>query len=215
MADHTTPTLLGRLERTYSHIRLVARKLLSLAARPYPESTIDAIAESLTEKMYAHGHGIGIEEAKGLGLRAERMDSSIDSLVWQLFQEYEQALQLQTPDDREFYFQDQQGDVYEEPNAVGVFMETRDITYEFTGDISIRRTRQMPVPLNLNLSMPINLPAGISPTEIPQEVQNTLQRIQAEGAPEIQQIVEAEIARQSPVENIQQKMTGWMWRRTR
>ena len=30
LSEHLTPTLVGRMERIYSHIRLVARKFLSL-----------------------------------------------------------------------------------------------------------------------------------------------------------------------------------------
>ena len=177
LAEHLTPTLLGRLERTYSHIRLVARKLLSLARPPYSEASIDAISEALTEKMYAHGHGIGIDEASELGLRAERMDPSLDSLVWQLYLDYETALKLDTTDDPEGYFPDDATNSYQEPDAVGVFMESRDISYQFCGKIWLQRIRQMPSPLNLNINMPLNLPASTQPQDIPEELQQVIQQM--------------------------------------
>jgi Serine dehydrogenase proteinase len=60
LADSLTPPLLGRVERVYSHIRLVARKLLSLCQPPMEDTRVTAVIEALTEKSYAHGHGTDI-----------------------------------------------------------------------------------------------------------------------------------------------------------
>lgn len=57
LVSNLTPPLLGRIERVYSHIRLVARKLLSLARPPIDDRRVTAIIEQLTEKTYVHGHG--------------------------------------------------------------------------------------------------------------------------------------------------------------
>jgi len=54
LAEHLTPTLLGRMERIYAHIRLVARKLLSLCQPPLDDRSISAIVEALTERTYVH-----------------------------------------------------------------------------------------------------------------------------------------------------------------
>ena len=215
LAEHLTPTLLGRLERIYSHIRLVARKLLSLSRPPYAEATADAISEALTEKMYAHGHGIGIDEAHELGLRTERMESPLESLLWQLYLEYEEALKLETSADPESYFANDTDNVYEEPDAVGVFMESRDVGHSFAGKIQIRRMRQIPN-LNLNINMPLNLPPSITPQNIPAQVQQMVQQLlQQQALPEIKRMVEAEVARQAPVQGIQARMVGGAWRRVR
>ena len=213
LAEHVTPTLLGRLERTYSHIRLVARKLLSLPKPPYPEATIDAISEALTEKMYAHGHGIGVGEAAELGLKAEKMESPLDRLVWELYREYEVALKLGTTDDPEGYFQDETTNVYEEENAVGVLMESRDVSYKFGGKIHIQRIRQMPDSLSLNLSLPLNLPPSIQPESIPEGLQQIIRQILEEGVLEIRKMVEAEIAGQAPVQGSRGGWVGGVWSR--
>lgn len=213
LAEHVTPTLLGRLERTYSHIRLVARKLLSLPKPPYPEATIDAISEALTEKMYAHGHGIGVGEAAELGLKAEKMESPLDRLVWELYCEYEVALKLGTTDDPEGYFQDETTNVYEEENAVGVLMESRDVSYKFGGKIHIQRIRQMPDSLSLNLSLPLNLPPSIQPESIPEGLQQIIRQILEEGVLEIRKMVEAEIAGQAPVQGSRGGWVGGVWSR--
>ncbi len=215
LAEHLTPTLLGRLERTYSHIRLVARKLLSLVNPPYPEASIDAISEALTEKMYAHGHGIGVNEAAELGLRAERMEPSLESLVWQLYLDYEAALKLGTTADPEGYFPDNATNFYEESDAVGVFMESRDASHQFCGKIQLQRIRQAPNPLNLNISMPLNLPASIQPQDIPAELQQVIQRMLEQALPELQRMVESEIARQAPAQGSHARWIGGVWRQVR
>lgn len=213
LAEHVTPTLLGRLERTYSHIRLVARKLLSLPKPPYPEATIDAISEALTEKMYAHGHGIGVGEAAELGLKAQKMESPLDRLVWELYREYEVALKLGTTDDPEGYFQDETTNVYEEENAVGVLMESRDVSYKFGGKIHIQRIRQMPDSLSLNLTLPLNLPPSVQPESIPEGIQQIIRQVLEEGGLEIRKMVEAEIAGQAPVRGLRRGWVGGVWSR--
>ena len=215
LAEHLTPTLLGRLERTYSHIRLVARKLLSLASPPYHEASIDAISEALTEKMYAHGHGIGVDEAAELGLRAERMDSSLESLVWQLYLNYEAALKLDATADPEGYFRDDATNSYEESDAVGVFMESREVSHQFCGKIQLQRIRQIPSPLNLNINMPLSLPPSIQPENIPAELQQVIQQMLQQALPELQRMVESEIARQAPVQGLQAKWIGGGWKQVR
>ena len=64
-----------------------------------PERTISAIIETLAERVYAHGHAIGITEAKGIGLPVKPADDVLDGLMWQLLNEYEQDLKLLDPID--------------------------------------------------------------------------------------------------------------------
>ena len=215
LAEQVTPTLLGRLERIYSHIRLVARKLLSLPKPPYPESAVDVISEALTEKMYAHGHGIGVDEAIQLGLKAERMESALDRLVWELYLDYESELKLGTTEDPDGYFQNDEANVYEEEDAVGVLMESRGVSHQFSGKIRLQRIRQIPNPLNLNISMPLNLPTSIRPENIPEELQQVIQQMLQQAAPQLQRMVEAEIARQAPVQGRQGGWVGGVWKQTR
>ena len=192
----------------------MARKLLSLAEPPYSDASIDAIAEALTEKMYAHGHGIGLDEACQLGLHALRMEPTVESLVWEMYLGYEAGLRMDTTADPAGYFADGSTDVYEEPDAVGVFMESRDISYQFCGKIWIQRVREMPSPLNLNINMPLSLPAEMSPDDLSEQQKRAIQQIVEQAAPELRRIVEEEIARQSPVQDLRGGFSGGEWKRT-
>jgi len=213
LADHLTPTLLGRMERIYSHIRLVARKILSLRRPPLTESAINAIAETLTERMYAHGHGIGVEEATTMGLPVQRMGDQLEPLVWSLFLDYEEEMGLQTTADPHAYFADESTNRYELPDALGVAMDSRDLSHVFSGTIVIERTRQIPSPLNINLNIPLNLPPSVDPQSLPQDVQQALQQMVQQGGQQIQQMVQAEIAKQAPIQSVGTRWAGGVWKR--
>jgi hypothetical protein len=88
---------LGSVYRTHLHIRDVAQRMLQSHKKPLPERTITTIIETLAEKVYAHGHAIGLKEAKGIGLPVDAADDTLDGLMWQLLEQYEGDLKLLQP----------------------------------------------------------------------------------------------------------------------
>lgn len=213
LADHVTPTLLGRIERIYSHIRLVARKLLALCTPPLSESTINNIVDALTEKMYAHGHGISIEEAKSIGLFVKEMSPDIDRTVWELYLDYENELRLNTNPDPESYFTDDSSNVFEETDAIGVLMESIGLAHAFQGTIRMERVRKAVPQLNININFPMNLPPSIQPQQLQQQVQTAIQQMLQQAAQQLQGMIQQEIARQAPVEGVRSRWSGGMWRK--
>jgi len=77
LSSNLTPLTLGSVNRQYSHIRLVARKLLMSRKEKIEESRIGSVIEALTEKIYSHGHAIGRMEATELGLPVDRPDENL------------------------------------------------------------------------------------------------------------------------------------------
>jgi len=215
LSEHLTPTLLGRMERIYSHIRLVARKLLSLSNPPIPESTVSAIVDALAQKMFAHGHGIGLAEAKAVGLNAIDMGRPLEKLSWELYLDYEKALNLTSNPDARTYFKDDATNVNIEKDAIGAFLESTSSSYVFQGDIKLERIRKMPPQLNINLNLPINLPPGIQPQQLTQsaQLQTIIQQIIQQVGQQIERMVREEIAKQAPVEGIQQGWYGAQWKK--
>ncbi len=212
LAEHMTPTLLGRMERIYSHIRVVARKLLALCKPPLAEATITAIIEALTEKMYAHGHGISIDEAQLVGLRAEAMPPDVEKAVWDLYLDYENALALNANPDPYSYFLDDATNIYQETGALGVLMESAGLAHAFSGTIRIERVRKMPPQLNINLNFPLNLPPSVDPQKLPQQIQAIIQQMLQQPAQQLQGMIQAEIARQAPTEAVGVRWVGGTWR---
>ena len=75
------PLTLGSVNRQHHHIRLVARKLLTSRKEKLDEEKISSIIETLTEKIYSHGHAIGRREAKDIGLPVKYPDDEDDDLI--------------------------------------------------------------------------------------------------------------------------------------
>lgn len=214
LAEHMTPTLLGRMERIYSHIRVVARKLLALCRPPLAEATITTIIEALTEKMYAHGHGISIVEAESIGLRVESMPPDVEKVVWDLYLDYENDLRLNANPDPYSYFPDDATNVFEETGALGVLMESAGLAHTFQGTIRIERVRKMPPQLNINLNFPLNLPPSVQQQTLPQQVQVVIQQMLQQAAQQLQAMIQAEISRQAPIEAVKARWVGGTWQQS-
>jgi hypothetical protein len=122
-------------------------------------------------------------------------------------------MKLLTTADRSAYFTNDSQNVYEENDVPGVFMESCDMRYAFRGKVRIERIRRIPSPLNVNLSLPLNLPPSVNPQNLPQSVQQLLQQMVQQGGSQLQPLIEAEIARQSPVQGINARWVGGVWRR--
>ncbi len=143
LAETLSPTSLGQINRTHSHIRLVARKLLSLAKPQLDNVLINQIVESLAEKIYVHGHSIGVKEGKQIGIRVEEMDSELEKLCWQLYLIYEKMMKLNSPGSLEEYFHDELTDDYAEDYAVLGCIESLQLYHEFSGSFLLKRQREM------------------------------------------------------------------------
>ncbi len=210
LAQSLTPPLLGRIERVYSHIRLVSRKLLDLCKPPLEDRVVTAIIEALTEKTYVHNHGISREEAKQIGMQVEFLEGELEQIVWGLFCLYEDELKLKETHDVESLIPDHQ-DALEMPKTVAAFIESTEMSHGFIGTVIVRRVRKIPAQPTLNINLQLQLPPGIAPAQIPQEIQQTVQQLMTQGVQQLQEMVRQELIRQSPVERVERKLSGGAW----
>jgi hypothetical protein len=102
LADKVHPLALGHVKRSLSQSRMMAVKLLSQhmdAVRDKHE--IDEIVDKLTSKLYYHGHPINRIEAKDeVGIHTIELPSpDVESLMWDLYSEYETEMKMETPFD--------------------------------------------------------------------------------------------------------------------
>ena len=204
-----TPVILGQVQRAYSHIRLIARKLLALCRPPLEESRITEIVEALTEKIYLHGHGIGRKEAKELGLRVEEPDPQLEKLIWDLYLAYEELLKMRTTADAYAYLGE--ADEYREPDTIIACIESTEKFHVYKGELRIRRVRKLPPNPVINVNLNIQLPPGLRLEEIPARIQQEIQMILQRAASIIREQVIKELARQAMGERIERRLTGGMW----
>jgi len=209
LANYITPLTLGSVNRQDSHIKLVARKLLTSRNEKLDESKINSIVEILTEKIYSHGHAISRKEAQELGLPVEIPEEPLEVAIWSLYLEYERFLKLTDPLDPSVILTGKEEEHLEQiPIAI---IESENKTHVFTTKIDFKRKRQVPSNPQINLNLGLNLPPNIRPEEIPRQAQQILQQMINQIAQNVQQLVQQEIIRQSPEVGIDIKIYGGKW----
>jgi len=212
LAEYLTPPLLGRLERIYSHIRLVARNLLALHKPPFDDRQVTAITEALTERIYVHGHGIGRKEAREIGLDVAFLDEKQEAPIWALYQFYEEVFRLRESEDVDSYFP-AGSDSYERPETPVACIESAGQLHAFTGTLRAQRLRRVPPNPTINVNLAVNFPPNIQPGQLPPTIQQAIQQLLQQAVQQVNTLVAQELQRQSPVVGISARLSGGTWRK--
>jgi hypothetical protein len=209
LANYLTPLTLGSVNRQNSHIRLVARKLLTYKREKPEEAKINSIIETLTEKIYSHGHAIGRKEAQEIGLPVEIPSDELEEAIWKLYLEYEKIIRLNEPIDPLLTLVGK-----EEAHLDGIpiaLIESEKMLHVFRVQIDFKRKRQIPSNPQINLNIGLSLPPNIRPEDIPTNVQQILQQMINQIAQRLPQLVQQEIIRQSPETGVDIRPYGGKW----
>lgn len=210
LVDKTGALGLGEINRVHSHVRDVAKKLLSQVKPALDTAEITKIIESLTERTHIHGHSIGRQEARQMGLRIEDMDRGLEQLCWSLYLEYENHLKLHSYTDPNDFLEGGK-DEYSEDGAVIACIESENLHHEYSGTLVCRRIRQPGPQLNLTVSIPIQLPDGGQDSV--QSGKATLEQIQQDVTDRIARQIAEQIKAQMPTIGLEQSLTKRMWRK--
>jgi hypothetical protein len=209
LANNLTPLTLGSVNRQNSHIRLVARKLITYRREKLDEAKINSIIETLTEKIYSHGHAIGRKEAQEIGLPVEIPNEEIETTLWDLYLEYEKILKLNEPiDPLVVLYRKEEEHLEKIPIAI---IESENRSHIFDTQIDFKRRRQIPPSPQINLNVGLNLPPNVKVEEIPQQAQQILQQIIDQIIKDIPRLVQQEIVRQSPEAGVDIRTYGGKW----
>jgi len=210
LANNLSPLTLGSVNRQNSHIRLVARKLLTSRNKKLDEAKINSIVETLTEKMYSHGHAIGRREAEEIGLPVLIPSQELEDDLWKLYLEYEKVLQLNEPIDPLVRLANKETEHFTDiPIAV---IESENKSHIFKSQLDVKKRRQIPANAQINVNLNLSLPPHIQPDQIPQQVQQLLQQMMNQVTQGIPAIVQQELVRQSPDVGIEIRAFGGQWK---
>ncbi len=213
LTDRLDAVALGSIYRTHSHIRDVAKRMLTSRKEPGNQQATANIVETLAEKVYAHGHAIGVQAAKDLGLPAVPASSSLDDLLWNLLRDYEQEMKLLEPLDPAAVVAT--NDTYEE-DATLVVIETTATLHRFSGKLQVRAQRQIPQTLNvsLNLNVPLMVPPGQNLAGNEQALlQQLLQSAQQKVLEQAQVATQEALKAQAPMVGVEAALRGAKWSR--
>jgi Serine dehydrogenase proteinase len=215
LADRLDAVVLGNAYRTHLHIRDVASRMLRSRKDPANEQTMAAIIETLAERVYAHGHAIGLREADAIGLPVEAASDELDDLMWELMGDYEEHMKLLQPIDPIRAVE--ATDLYQESSSVALVESTWG-AHEFTGDVEIRAKRQMPPNMNVNLTLNLQLPAGVNANELPAALQQALRELMAQGQQALGQhavtAVQEAMKQQAPLAGVDAAFRAGKWEKT-
>jgi Serine dehydrogenase proteinase len=208
LTDRLDAVGLGNVYRTHLHIRDVALRMLQSHKEPVSERTMTTIIETLAERVYAHGHAIGLDEAKATGLPVEAADSDLDALMWELLNQYEDDMKLLEPLDPVTAVGDEE--VYTE-EAVTALIESTWGVHEHGGTIEVRARRQQPPNLNVAVNLNLNLPANLNP-QAQAAIQQLLQAAQQEIIQQAQQAVQEALRAQAPLIGVEAAFRAGRWK---
>jgi len=203
------PLTLGSVNRQHNHIRLVARKLLTSRREKLDEEKISTIVETLTEKIYSHGHAIGRREAKDIGLPVGYPDDDLEDLMWNLYLECEELLKLREPVYPEIVLKDR--DQLQMENIPIAVIESSKKLHIFKTHIELKKKRNIPPNPQININLGLQLPPGVGPQQMPQHMQQIMNQLLNQVSQMIPSIVQKEIERQSPVTGIEGRPYGGKW----
>lgn len=207
LAEKLSPWVVGSIYRTHSHIRVVARKLLASRSASTDEQRLGLIIESLAEKTYSHGHAVGRREAKELGLpvTAAADDPELDALLWSLLERYEADLEMRRPVDTDALLGSE--DEAESPLLLGI-VESSELTHAFRCTLKVRRVRQAPAQVGININLGVSLPPNLQPDQLMQQViQQALQQVQQA----VPALVKEQVRQQSPVLRVEARLQAGAW----
>lgn len=208
LADRLDAVELGSVYRTRSHIRDVAYRMLTSQQSPPKSRIIRAIVETLATRVYAHGHAIGINEARDIGLPVDAASRDEESAMWNLFCKYEEDLRLREPIDPIGIIQTQNR--ISDDLALAA-LESESTLFEFQGTLDVRAMRQMPPTLNVAL----NLNPQIPPNTSPNQIQAMMQQLMNQLLPAAQQAVNDALESQSPIIGVDVKFLHAQWTQLR
>lgn len=203
LVEKVGPLALGNLTRFYFHTRMVIEKLLQTHRNKVTDDKIQHISDNLTEKAYFHGHSINRKEARSdYQLKVNYPNQELEDLIWRLYLEYEQELNLLVPFNPEAILQQNNAENFIESGIKLAYIESTIKTDVCAVDYSISRKRQLPVNLNLNIN--VQIPPGVDPAAIPPQA---MQAIQAQ----LQQSVVNQILSQAPIIGVDVRNIGGGW----
>ena len=162
LSEEVHPIALGNVNRKHAQIRILADKLLRLHWTSEEEKArISQVVDQLARKLYSHTHALNRREAKeilGEDLVVEATEEE-QKLLWQLYEEYAQVLQL-----RETFCVDSlvaSGQVQQKQTMNGAFIDTEEQSLVFRSECLIGLSSRLPQ--GVQLQVPPGQPVPLIP----------------------------------------------------
>src|SRR5262245_52121602 len=187
LATKVHPLVLGSVSRLLQQTQLVALGLLRTRSTPFEEAKNQEIVRKLSSEIYSHRHTINRTEARaylGLDQVVDAESAGIDTSLWDLYRSYRDLFSFEVPFAPDEELEAADGEERTWSSLASVCIESENRIDLRLADIRVRRLRQIPPQVALNLQLgaiappAINiasLPAELDPAEITQLVHEIVQ----------------------------------------
>lgn len=204
------PGLIGKINRVHSHIRSVARKMLTSRSEgnALDEQKIQVIVETLAEKTQQHGHAINRHEAREIGLQIQFPKMTLENLIWRLYEEYEKLCRMRDSIQLETCIPD--GDEVAEEGVVVGAIESNKASHLCEGTHRATRKRELPQQLNMNLNFSIS---GVDPRKLPQNAKDIFDQIMAAIQNQAPALVQQEVQKHMPTVGVERQIRDLEWKK--
>jgi hypothetical protein len=162
--------------------------------------------DALVERSYSHDHAVTRNDAKALGLPIQFADSGIERAMWGLLEEYERLLEMRQPLDADELL-DRNVDEAALPQTMAI-IERTDVTWACRGILKLRRIRQAPPEITININF------GITRSEhMPQEpkLQEIVDQLARQVKANVPELVRQQLRDQSAVLRVDTRMRRSHW----
>ncbi|MBU1298580.1 MAG: hypothetical protein KKB77_05470 [Bacteroidetes bacterium] len=138
LVEKLHPLSIGNAYRAYRMAKLLTERLLSLHMDKTKEGQkIKKIINEITGDITIHAYPIDRDEAKELGLKIDAPKTSVEQLIWQLYEEYAIPMKLGQPfHATELLAGKEMADI----RHVGAYIESVDFSHQFTFTGKVQKT---------------------------------------------------------------------------
>lgn len=215
------PLALGQVNRLLEETKLVTSRLLTTRAHPFEEEANKEIVKKISSEIYSHSHAISRTEAinyVGLKQVKNSEEFGIENELWSLYEEYDKLFEFDSPFLPDQYLIEEKIDENTWDNVNLACVESLNRFDHLNMSINIRRLRQVPPNINLNLNginLPVinipKLPTGVSPTQFKDMIHDAVETALQQQLNTMNQQILTELKKSMPLAGFETSSFGYKW----
>jgi hypothetical protein len=163
LTNNVHPLAIGNVYRFYAQSRMMAKKLLKLhMTDPKDDHVIEEVSETLTSKLFFHGHPINRKEAINLKLKIDEPKQEVEDLMWKLYKSYENDMEILQPFNAQEMLNKSEQNSIDSVKVIGACVESENQEDHFVSEFKIMRP-----PILQNAPLPLQIQATIGAVVVP------------------------------------------------
>ncbi len=149
------PLAIGNVYRGYRMVKMLGERLLKIHMQSKTDTQrIKKIINNLTNLICIHHYPITADEVKEMGLQVEEVEDQKEKVIWQLYENYAQEMNMENP----FNPMKELGDSNEKEFLYySAFVESKSISHTFVFRGKLQKVQQNIVPTQVTGQINVNI----------------------------------------------------------